>query len=304
MSGRAGDVVSGSLDASLARAEPQGTRPLAELVARLAAEGRLRSVVRDGSPIEPAELGPIDLAGVADDSRRVVPGALFVALPGDHVDGHDFAPAAQAAGAVGAIVERPIAGLDGVQLVVERSAAALATAAAWWYRDPSHELSVVGVTGTDGKTTTSFLAAAVLEAAGIPTGLVGTVETRVGPVRAAHAGPRHDARRASSSSDCSGRWSPPAIGRRSSRRPRTAWPPSGSAGSPTTPRCSRTCRTSISSSTARSRRTAPPSSACSSGSGPRARRSRSIGRGSASSTPTIPPRAASSRPPAPRTRGP
>ncbi len=188
MSGRAGDVVSGSLEASLARAEPQGTRPLAELVARLAAEGRLRSVIRDGSPIEPAELGPIDLAGVADDSRRVVPGALFVALPGDHVDGHDFAPAAQAAGAVGAIVERPIAGLEGVQLVVERSAAALATAAAWWYRDPSHELSVVGVTGTDGKTTTSFLAAAVLEAAGIATGLVGTVETQVGPVRAATPG--------------------------------------------------------------------------------------------------------------------
>ena len=193
MSGTAGaagapERTAAALEMSLARAEPEGTRPLAELVARLAAEGRLRSIVRDGSSVDPAELGRIDLAGVADDSRRVVAGGLFVAVPGDHVDGHDFAPAALAIGAVGAIVERPVAGLRGVQLVVERSAAALATAAAWWYGDPSHELSVVGVTGTDGKTTTSFLSAAVLEAAGIPTGLVGTVETRVGAVRVATPG--------------------------------------------------------------------------------------------------------------------
>ena len=83
-----------------------------------------------------------------------------------------------------AIVERPVAGGGGVQLVVERSATALGTAAAWWYGDPSRELAVVGVTGTDGKTTTSFLVAAALEAAGLPTGLIGTVETRVGAVHA------------------------------------------------------------------------------------------------------------------------
>ena len=62
--------------------------------------------------------------------------------------------------------------------MVDRSRAALADAAAWWYGDPSRELGVVGITGTDGKSTTSFLAAAALEAAGLSTGLLGTVETQ------------------------------------------------------------------------------------------------------------------------------
>ena len=63
---------------------------------------------------------------------------------------------------------------------------ALATAAAWWYRDPSAELAVVGITGTDGKTTTSFLATAALEAAGIRTGMTGTAATRIGGVQEAN----------------------------------------------------------------------------------------------------------------------
>src|SRR5439155_248861 len=100
---------------------------------------------------------------------------------GQHVDGHDYVGAAAAAGAAAAIVERPLPGEALPQLVVGRSARALATAAAWWDREPSHELAIVGITGTDGKTTTSFLAAAGLEAAGIATGLVGTVDVRVGP---------------------------------------------------------------------------------------------------------------------------
>ena len=108
------------------------------------------------------------------------PGALFVAMPGDRVDGHDFVAAAAASGAVAAIVERPISGVALVQLVVDRSRAALAGAAAWWYGDPSRELGIVGITGTDGKTTTSFLAAAALDAAGHRAGLVGTVELRIG----------------------------------------------------------------------------------------------------------------------------
>ena len=67
-----------------------------------------------------------------------------------------------------------------------RPGAALATAAAWWYGDPSRELAVVGITGTDGKTTTSFLAVAALEAAGIRTGMTGTAATRIGGVQAAN----------------------------------------------------------------------------------------------------------------------
>ena len=80
----------------------------------------------------------------------------------------------------------PLPDSDLPQLVVDDTRAALATAAAWWYRDPSAELAVVGITGTDGKTTTSFLATAALEAAGVRTGMTGTAETRIGGVQAAN----------------------------------------------------------------------------------------------------------------------
>jgi UDP-N-acetylmuramoyl-L-alanyl-D-glutamate--2,6-diaminopimelate ligase len=73
------------------------------------------------------------------------------------------------------------------QLIVDGGRPALASAAAWWYGDPSHELAVVGITGTDGKTTTSYLATAALEAAGVRTGMTGTAATRIGGVEEANA---------------------------------------------------------------------------------------------------------------------
>ena len=156
-------------------------RPLAELVARLAGEGRLRGVrASDGRPIAPSGINPAQISGLTADSRAVRPGVIFVAVQGDHADGHDFVNAAAAAGALAAIVEQPVAGAGLIQLVVDRSRPALASAAGWWFGDPSRELGVVGITGTDGKTTTSFLAAAALDAAGLRSGLVGTVELRVG----------------------------------------------------------------------------------------------------------------------------
>ena len=94
-----------------------------------------------------------------------------MAVRGAYVDAHDLVGEAAAAGAVAAIVERPLPDVGLPQLVVDRSPAALADAAAWWFGDPSHELGVVGITGTDGKTTTSFLAVAALEAAGVSSGL-------------------------------------------------------------------------------------------------------------------------------------
>ena len=166
----------------LEAAEPGRSRSLSELVDRLSNEGRLQAIGPADAPVEAAAIAGLEISGVSDDSRRVRPGDLFVAIPGAQTDGHDRVAAAVAGGAVAAIVERPLAGTAVVQLLVDRSAAALGSAAAWWFGDPTHELAVVGVTGTDGKTTTSFLVAAALEAAGLPTGLVGTVETRVGPV--------------------------------------------------------------------------------------------------------------------------
>jgi UDP-N-acetylmuramoyl-L-alanyl-D-glutamate--2,6-diaminopimelate ligase len=160
----------------IAAAEPREPRRLGDLVGRLAADGRLRS-----SAATPHH-DRLAVRSLTHDSRAVRPGALFVAVPGEHADGHSFVEAAAAAGAVAAIVERPVVAPI-PQLVVDRSRRALATAAGWWYGDPSAELGVIGITGTDGKTTTSFLATAALEAAGIPTGMLGTAALEIGDLR-------------------------------------------------------------------------------------------------------------------------
>jgi UDP-N-acetylmuramoyl-L-alanyl-D-glutamate--2,6-diaminopimelate ligase len=173
----------------LAAAEPTEPRPLGELIARLTADGRLHGARDGGKAIGPAALAAIGIRGVTDDSRAVRPGSLFVAIAGLHADGHMFVAAAAAAGAAAAIVDRPLPDVGLPQLVVDRPPAALADAATWWYGDPSRRLGVVGITGTDGKTTTSFLAAAALEADGLSSGLVGTVATQVGRIR--EANPEH-----------------------------------------------------------------------------------------------------------------
>jgi len=167
----------------LAAAEPAEARFLGELIDRLTHAGLLRGARDGGKAIGPAALAGIEIRGVSDDSRRIAPGGLFVAIRGAHVDGHDLVQQAADAGAVAAIVEQPITDIGLPQVVVDRSPAALADAAAWWYGDPSHDLGVVGITGTDGKTTTSILAVAALEAAGLSSGLLGTVETKIGASR-------------------------------------------------------------------------------------------------------------------------
>jgi len=181
------DPADATIAALVAAAEPREPRPLATLIERLAAEGLLTGAREGGRAIGPGGLGRVTVRGVAFDSRHVAPGTLFVAIAGARADGHDFVGRAEAGGAVAAIVERPVADARLPQLVVVRSRAALASAAAWWYGDPSRELGVVGITGTDGKTTTSFLAVGALEAAGLSAGLVGTIETKIGRVREAHA---------------------------------------------------------------------------------------------------------------------
>jgi UDP-N-acetylmuramoyl-L-alanyl-D-glutamate--2,6-diaminopimelate ligase len=116
---------------------------------------------------------------LAYDSRKVGPGTLFFCVPGEKVDGHEFGAAAVEAGAAALVVEREL-DLDVAQVVVADARAAMAPMAAAFYGDPSGELRVVGVTGTNGKTTTAFLIREILEAAGIQTGLLGTVRQVVG----------------------------------------------------------------------------------------------------------------------------
>ncbi len=177
-----------SIAALLAAVSP-APRPLGELIERISASGALHGAREGGRAIGPAGLAGVEIHDVTDDSRAVRPGTLFVAVPGLHVDGHEFVAAAMGAGAAAAIVERPLPELALPQVVVDRAARALADAATWWFGDPSRELAVVGITGTDGKTTTSFLAAAALAAAGRSPGLVGTVSTQIGSVR--EANPEH-----------------------------------------------------------------------------------------------------------------
>ena len=125
----------------------------------------------------------VEIADLAYDNRSVRPGTLFFCVPGFTRDGHDFAADAVARGAAALVVERPL-GIDGVpEVQVPSARAAMAEAAARFHGDPTATLRVVGVTGTNGKTTTCFLVRALLEAAGIRCGLLGTVISIIGGER-------------------------------------------------------------------------------------------------------------------------
>jgi UDP-N-acetylmuramoyl-L-alanyl-D-glutamate--2,6-diaminopimelate ligase len=121
-----------------------------------------------------------EVRALAYDSRSVIPGTLFFAVPGAHVDGHRYVAQALERGAVAVVVERELPDVAVPQLVVVRSRGALADAADAWYGRPSQRLRVIGVTGTDGKTTTAYLARDVLRAAGRRPGLIGTVSLGIG----------------------------------------------------------------------------------------------------------------------------
>ncbi len=121
----------------------------------------------------------VEITGLAYDSRQVRGGALFFCVPGLRSDGHDYAESAVRAGAAALVVERPL-GVDVPEVLVPSVRAAMGPVAARFYGDPSATLQVVGVTGTNGKTTTAFLVRALLEASGRRTGLLGTVKSVVG----------------------------------------------------------------------------------------------------------------------------
>ncbi len=138
---------------------------------------RLHQLMSAASPAA----GELEITGLAYDNRAVEPGALFFCVPGFTRDGHDFAPDAIAHGAVALVVERPL-NLDVPEVMVPSVRAAMAPAAAAFYGDPTATLETVGVTGTNGKTTTAFLVHSLLEADGRQTGLLGTVKSVIGGV--------------------------------------------------------------------------------------------------------------------------
>ncbi len=129
-----------------------------------------------------APAAPIDVREVAFDSREIAAESVFVCVPGEEADGHAFAHDAVKGGAVALVVEREL-DVDVPQLVVPDARRAMGLAADAVYGAPTRQLDLVGVTGTNGKTTTSFLVYAVLAATGRRPGLLGTIERRVGGER-------------------------------------------------------------------------------------------------------------------------
>jgi UDP-N-acetylmuramoyl-L-alanyl-D-glutamate--2,6-diaminopimelate ligase len=125
--------------------------------------------------------GAVEVTGLAYDSRKAGPGTLFFCVPGERADGHDFAARVVAAGAAALVVEREL-DVEVPQILVADARAAMAPLAARFHGDPTGELRVVGVTGTNGKTTTAFLIREILEKAGVQCGLLGTVKQVVGGV--------------------------------------------------------------------------------------------------------------------------
>jgi UDP-N-acetylmuramoyl-L-alanyl-D-glutamate--2,6-diaminopimelate ligase len=139
----------------------------------------LDALIRALAPSEVAGGRPVEIRDLAYDTRAVTPGALFFCVRGDRADGHDLAWEAIERGAAALVVERTL-DVDVPQLVVPSTREGMAVAADAFFGEPTKELELAGVTGTNGKTTTAFLLRGVLEAAGRRPGLLGTIEWQVG----------------------------------------------------------------------------------------------------------------------------
>jgi UDP-N-acetylmuramoyl-L-alanyl-D-glutamate--2,6-diaminopimelate ligase len=164
----------------------------------------LRQLVAEAGALAPtaAQAGAAldrEVTAIAYDSRRVAPGALFVAMRGQKADGIDFARQAIARGAAAVVSESPapaeLRGSGAAWLHTADARLALAELAAAFYGHPSREMLVVGITGTNGKTTTSYLLASIFDSAGLPSGRVGTVGYRLPSRTVPPAGEEREATR-------------------------------------------------------------------------------------------------------------
>lgn len=124
-----------------------------------------------------------EITGLVYDSRKVNPGDLFFCIKGFEVDGHDFAYNAEESGAVAIVVENIQPNLSATQIVVDDSRIAMAQISSAFFGHPTRKLKLVGITGTNGKTTTSFMVEMILRSAGYKTGLIGTIEYKIGDRR-------------------------------------------------------------------------------------------------------------------------
>ena len=123
----------------------------------------------------------IEITELVNDSRKVCPGSVFVCISGAVVDGHDFISDVVEKGAAAVIVERDVAAPEHVTVIrVEDTRYALALTSAAYFGYPADELKVIGITGTKGKTTTTYMVKAILEGVGHKVGLIGTIEAIIG----------------------------------------------------------------------------------------------------------------------------
>ncbi len=126
-----------------------------------------------------AEVTPVadevEVTHVTYDSRKIGRGGVFVCIPGLHRDGHEFAPAAVSSGAVAVVMERDLELKGAVRVLVPDSRKALAELSCRFYGEPSRKLKVIGITGTNGKTTVSYLVKSICSEAGLKAGVIGTI---------------------------------------------------------------------------------------------------------------------------------
>ncbi|MCH5344713.1 MAG: UDP-N-acetylmuramoyl-L-alanyl-D-glutamate--2,6-diaminopimelate ligase [Acetatifactor sp.] len=125
----------------------------------------------------------VDVTEVVYDSRKVTEGCLFICIEGANFDGHSFAEDVVKRGAKVLVVSKPVSGLDGMDVTIVQSKDtryAMAFISAAYFGHPAEKLKVIGVTGTKGKTTTTYLVKSILENAGYKVGLVGTIEVIIG----------------------------------------------------------------------------------------------------------------------------
>jgi UDP-N-acetylmuramoyl-L-alanyl-D-glutamate--2,6-diaminopimelate ligase len=154
---------------------------------------KLKKLIQNLEPIEVKGSKEIEISGICSDSRRAAPGNLFIAKRGGSIDGNQFAPMAIESGASAILSEHynPFLG-KATQVIHPRPHEIEAILADIFYQHPSKELFVFGVTGTNGKTTTTYLVKHLLDAMGRPCGLIGTVETILGEKRSFSTLTTHD----------------------------------------------------------------------------------------------------------------
>lgn len=127
-----------------------------------------------------AQYGGLDVTCISYDSRTVVPGALFIAIRGEHTDGHEYIMQAQTCGAVACVCEHRIDGLEIPQILSGNTRRTLALAYANFYGNPQNKMRIIGITGTNGKSSTAYMLKTILSHSGYRTALIGTIKSMIG----------------------------------------------------------------------------------------------------------------------------